>query len=495
MKLRPLPILASCALLAGCAVGPDYQRPAALRSQPLPASFAGDWKTAGPAAHLPRGAWWELFGDAELSRLELAASAGNENLAATLARFRQASAVVNIARSDFFPQLSFAGSAIRQRTSRNAVQSGHPAGQGYNYNTFTVPLEMGWEPDLWGRIRRQTEAASARSTASADDVEAVKLALQGAVAADYFALRSFDAELALVTDTIETYRRSLDLTRSRRKGGIVSDLDVSQAETQLRTTETQLPALQLQRARLANALAVLCGQPAPAFVIASDRARLAPPPAVPAALPGELLERRPDVASAERRMAAANADMGVAKSAFYPRLVFNGLAGLQSINAGTVFNWPSRVWAIGPTLEVPIFTGGRNTAQLAAARAAYDETVASYRQTVLAAFQEIEDQLAAQRFLAAQLDAEAAALVSARRTLEIANNRYRAGLVTYLEVATAQSAAFDRERALVRLQGERCVATVGLIKALGGGWEANADPAHAQLRQAPASPPPARPAS
>ncbi|MBI5821023.1 MAG: efflux transporter outer membrane subunit [Verrucomicrobia bacterium] len=473
MKLRPLAISMTCALLAGCAVGPDYERPAALKSQPLPKSFAGDWKTAQPAAHLPRGAWWEVFKDAELNRLESAAMSANESLAASVARFNQARALVDIARSDFFPQLSFNGSATRERTSKNEPSSGKPAGQAYNFNTFTVPLEMSWEPDLWGRIRRRTEAASARLSASADDVEAVRLAIQGAVAADYFALRTFDAELALVADTVETFRRSLELTRNRRKGGVASDLDVSEAETQLRTAEGQLPALQLQRAKLGHALATLCGQPAMTFTTPANPTQLLAPPAVPPTLPSELLERRPDIAATERQMAAANADVGVAQCAFFPRLVFDGLAGFQSINAGTVFNWPSRVWAVGPTLELPIFTGGRNTAQLAAARAAYDETVANYRQTVLTAFQEIEDQLAAQQLLVKLLDAETAALAAASRTQEIANNRYRAGLVTYLEVATAQSAAFDRNRAVVRIQGERCVATVGLIKALGGGWQSN----------------------
>jgi len=480
MKPHLPAILALGILLAGCAVGPDYKRPAALKSQPLPKVFAGDWKDAQPAAHLPRGAWWEVFRDAELNRMERAATADNESLAAAVARFNQARASVDIARSDFLPQLTLAGSATRQRTSRNAPQSGHAAGQGYNYSTFTVPLEMGWEPDLWGRIRRQTEAAGARLDASADDVEAVKLAIQSAVAADYFALRTLDAELALIADTVETYRRSLELTRNRRKGGIASDLDVSEAETQLRSAESQLPALQLHRAKLAHALATLCGQPATTFATPTNPAQLPPPPAVPPTMPSELLERRPDIAAAERQMAAANADIGVAKSAFFPRLIFNGLAGFQSINAGTVFNWPSRVWAVGPTLELPIFTGGRNTAQLAAARAAYDETVARYRQTALTAFQEIEDQLAAQRLLAKQLDAETAALTSARRTQEIANNRYRAGLVTYLEVAAAQSIALDRNRTVVRLQGERCLATVGLIKALGGGWQANAEAAATQ---------------
>jgi outer membrane protein, multidrug efflux system len=473
MKLRLPTIFAVCALLSACAVGPDYERPAALRSAPVPPGFAGDWKTAEPAAHMSRGAWWEVFGDENLNRLEKAATAGNESLAAVVARYQQAAALVDVARADFFPQLSFEGSIVKQRTSRNGPQSGHAAGQGYNYDTYTVPIVMGWEPDLWGRIRRQTEAAGARLEASGDDVESIRLAIQGAVAAAYFKLRSFDAELMVVANTIETYRRSLELTRNRRKGGVVSDLDVSQAETQLRTAETQLPALQLERTRLADALATLCGQAATTFSLAPDRGRLKAPPGVPATLPSELLERRPDIARAERFMAAANADVGVAKSAFYPRLVFNGLGGFQSISAGTVFNWPSRVWAIGPTVDLPIFTGGRLTAQLAAARASYDETVANYRQTVLNAFQEVEDLLAAQQLLAAQLVAENAALTSARRTVEIANNRYRSGLITYLEVATAQSSAFDRERAVVALEGVRCVATVGLIKALGGGWQAS----------------------
>ncbi len=473
MKLRLPAISLMCMLLAGCAVGPDYVRPPALKSEPLPKSFTGDWKTAEPAAHLPRGAWWEVFKDAELNRLEHAAMSANESLAASVAKFNQARALVDIARSDFFPQFSFDGSATRQRTSRNAPSSGQPAGQAYSFSTFTVPLEMSWEPDLWGRIRRRTEAATARLTASADDIEAVKLAIQGAVAADYFALRSFDAELALVADTVETFRRSLELTRNRRKGGVASDLDVSEAETQLRTAEAQVPILQLQRTKVANALATLCGQSAITFTSPTNPLQLLPPPSVPPTVPSELLERRPDIAAAERHMAAANADVGVAKCAFFPRLVFDGLAGFQSINAGTVFNWPSRVWAVGPTLELPIFTGGRNTAQLAAARAAYDETVANYRQTVLTAFQEIQDQLAAQQHLATRLDAETAALASALRTQEIANHRYRAGLVTYLEVATAQSAAFDRNRSVVRIQGERCVAAVGLIKALGGGWQVN----------------------
>ncbi|HWH71762.1 MAG TPA: efflux transporter outer membrane subunit, partial [Candidatus Sulfotelmatobacter sp.] len=241
--------------------------------------------------------------------------------------------------------------------------------------------------------------------------------------------------------------------------------------TQLRTTEAALPALQLQRTKLLHALATLCGQPATGFALATQGASGNPVPKVPVSLPSELLERRPDIAVAEQRMAAANAQVGVAQSAFYPRVRFNGLAGLQSVDAATWFDWPSRFWAVGPSLELPLFTGGRNRAQLAQARAFYHETVANYRQTVLNAFQEVEDQLANQQLLATQMEAETAAMIAAQHTLEIANNRYRAGLVTYLEVATAQSSALSLERTVVQLQGQKLVTSVGLIRALGGGWE------------------------
>jgi multidrug efflux system outer membrane protein len=270
------------------------------------------------------------------------------------------------------------------------------------------------------------------------------------------------------------------LTVNRRKGGIASDLDVSQAETQLRSTETELPPLRLERVKLLHALATLCGQPA--VEIATNETESSVVPEVPPSVPSELLERRPDVAAAEQRMAAANADVGVAKTAFYPRLRFNGLAGFQSVDASTWFDWPSRLWAVGPTIQFPLFTGGQNKAQLALARAAYNGTVAGYRQTVLSAFQEVEDQLAAQRYLEAQLAAEVAALNAAQHTLDIARNRYKAGLVTYLEVATAQSAALNLERVVVQLRGQKRVAAVGLIRALGGGWEQEARSAKAETR-------------
>jgi outer membrane protein, multidrug efflux system len=455
-----------------------------LGTNAMPAAFsgttnlpdAGEWKPAQPAAHLPRGAWWQLFADSELDRIETQVTANNQELAAAVARFDQARANVNIARADLFPQVQFDPSYSRQRTSFNAPQSGHAARNSATFNTFTASLQAGWEVDLWGRVRREVENARSQLAASADDLEGVKLGLQADLAADYFALRSLEAEYDLLVRTVETYRRSLELTLNRRKGGVATDLDVSQAETQLRAAEAELPAIRLQRIQLRNALATLCGQPATGFSIATNHLQTGPASAVPVLVPSELLERRPDVAAAEQRMAAANAQVGVAVGAFYPRVQINGLAGFQSIDASSWFNWPSRFWSVGPSLQLPLFTGGRNRAQLAFARSAYNETVANYRQTVLGAFQEIEDQLAAQQLLDSQLQAETAALAAATRTLEIANNRYKSGLVTYLEVATAQSAALSVERTVVRLRGQKLVSSVNLVRALGGGWKAESTP-------------------
>ena len=478
MKKQFFIFAAGLGLIAGCSVGPDYQRPTAIASQPMPATFGEtssmtnlpEWKIAQPAADLPRGAWWKIFDRAELDRLENLAATNNQDLAATAAQLERARALVKIARADFFPQLSAQPSYTRQRTSANAPVSGKPAGTAYTYNTFLAPLDLNWELDLFGRVRRETESAQARFGAAADDLASAKLSLQAEVASDYFMLRALEAEHALVADTITAYRRSLELTQNRRQGGIASDLDVSQAETQLRVAEAELPALELQRETLLHALATLCGQPATGFQLAPENLATSAIPNLPLSLPSELLERRPDIAAGERRMSAANADVGVAQSAFYPRVFLTGLAGYQSLSASSFFDWPSRVWAVGPSVTFPLFTGGRNRAQLAAARAAYDGTVANYRETVLTAFQEVEDELSAQHLLAAQLNAQNAAITAAQHTLDISNNRYRAGLVTYLDVATAQSVALSNERTAVQLAGQRLVAEVALIKALGGGW-------------------------
>ncbi len=459
-------------------VGPDYHRPSPTGTNAMPEKFTGSdstnapqWVQAAPSASQPRGAWWGVFNDAELDRLETLATGNNQDIAVAVARFDEARATVNIARAELFPQVQFDPSYVRQRESYNKPSDGKAQHISPTYNTFLAQLQAGWEVDLWGRIRREVQAQRFRLNASADDVEGVRLGIQADLAADYFTLRALEAEYEVLERTVVSYRRSLDVTLNRRKGGIASDLDVSQAQTQLRTTEAQLPAVRLQRKRILHAIATLCGQPAPEFKVEPTGRETNSTPLVPVSLPSELLERRPDIASAEQRMAAANSDVGVAQGAFYPRVQINGLAGFESVSANTWFDWPSRLWAVGPSLELPLFTGGRNKARLALARASYNETVAGYRQTVLNAFQEVEDQIAAKELLRIQLEAEESALASARQTVEIADNRYNAGLVTYLEVATAQNAELTVERTVVELRGQELVAAVGLIRALGGGWQ------------------------
>ena len=482
MKFFPVALLAL--VVAGCTVGPAYRRPPVQADKPLPPAFAEPgpagtnetvWKIAEPAASQPRGEWWRMFQDGELNQLEILAATNNQNLAAAAAQFAQARALATAARAHFYPMITAggtpAGDISRSRTSTDAPQSGHAAGQSYTYDTFTAPLFLGWEPDLWGRIRNQSAAARAQYAAAADDLASAQLDLAAEIAADYFTLRALDNEHGILVDTIATYRRSLELVKNRRLGGVVTDLDVAQAATQLHSAEAQLPAIELQRAQLQDALALLCGQPPMMFNLATNTLAGVAFPVVPPTLPGALLEHRPDIAAAERRMAAANANVGVAKSAFFPSIKINGLAGFQSVDAGSLFSWANRFWAVGPTLNFPLFTAGLNRAELESARAAYNETVANYRQTVLAAFTEVQDALYAQSLLATQWQAENAALQSSQQALAIANNRYNAGLVIYLDVATAQSDTLTHENTVANLGGQRLVATINLIKALGSGWE------------------------
>lgn len=462
----------------GCSVGPDYHRPTPVTTATTPAQYseavAPDgtlWKTAQPAAQLPRGAWWESFGDSELNRLENLAAKGNQQLAAALANFSQARALVGTARADFLPQITAAPGMTRQRTSGNQFSRSGTASSSVTYNTFSVPLEASWELDLWGRVRRSVEGAQARMAAAADELESARLSLQAEVAINYFNLCAVEAQRDLFQQTIEAYKRSLQLTVNRHQSGIATELDVSQAETQLRSAEAQLPAIELQRAQLQHALATLCGQPAWGFAVTPSKNALENIPVVPPTLPAELLEHRPDIAAAEQRMISANAEVGIAKAAFFPKITLGGLAGFQSFDTSTLFNWESRLWSVGPSVQLPIFAGGRNRAQLAASRAAWEAAVADYRQVVLNGFQEVEDQLAAQRYLAQEHEAEAAALKAARRTLEISLNRYKGGVITYLEVSIAQSAALSHEQTVVKLAAERQAVRISLIKALGVGWE------------------------
>jgi len=461
--------LLSCFLLSGCVAGPDYQRPSVATS----AAYTGatnEWKIARPQASLPKGNWWQLFADAELNRLETNAAAANPSLQAAAARFAQARASANVARAGLFPHLEAVPSVTRERDSANRPVNGAPAGHGSTYSTFTIPFDLGYEVDLWGRVRRTTEAARAEEQASADDYESARLSLAAEVASDYFAVRALDAEIALLQTNVEVFKRSLTLTRNRRAGGIATDLDVSQAETVLAATEAQIPAAALERLKLQHALAVLTGQDPSGFALASQPQALTGAPIIPPGVPSELLERRPDIAAAERRMAAANARIGLTRAACFPTVRLSAAAGLESVDAGTLFHWPSRMWALGSSLTAPLFEGGSLRATERLAEAASVESAANYRQTVLSAFADVEDNLAAQQLLAVEYTAQSQALQSARKTLEIANNRYTAGLVTYLEVATAQNEELAREQAVVQLRGSQLVTAVSLVKSLGGGW-------------------------
>jgi outer membrane protein, multidrug efflux system len=477
--MNPLPLMKTLTfssltlllLAGGCSVGPNFHRPAPLGNARTPDAFAGmtltnsEWKTAAPVAHLPRGAWWEIFNDPELNRLEALAATNNQQLAASLANLEQARAQLGVSQSGFFPQLTLGAGDTRQRTSENSLSHSSTT-----YSSYSVPLSASWELDLWGRVRRTVEGSRARMNASQDDLESLKLSIQSTVASSYFTMRAYEAQIHLLRETAVTYGRSLKLTQDRRAGGIASELDVSQAETQLRSAEAQIPALQLQRSNVKNAMAVLCGQTATTFEIA-DSASSSALPTIPAGIPSEVLEHRPDVAGAERRMAAANADIGVACGAFFPTVTLNGMAGFQSVGTSTLFDWESRVWSLGPSLSLPIFNAGKNRAQLASSKASYAAAVANYRQTVLSAFQDVENQLAAQRLLSSQFEAENAAMLSAQRTLDISLDRYKGGVVTYLEVATAQNASLSHQESVVQLNASRLNAAVSLIKALGAGWE------------------------
>jgi len=475
-KLGRLAALLGLTLVAGCTISPNYQRPTPLGENPIPATF-GDpaianstaWKTAQPAAGLPRGNWWELYGDPELNRLESLTASENQQLAVALANFTQARAAAKISEADVFPQATGAATATRQRTSANTT-----AKTSNTFNTFNLTANASWEVDLWGRVHQEIAGAQARLTASADDLESLRLSLQAEVAIDYFTLRALDAQAELLDKTIASYQQALEVTTNRRNNGVASELDVSQAETQLKSAQAQVPVLDLQRGQLRHALAVLCGQVATSFAVAPSTAEATNPPEIPIAIPSELLESRPDIAAAERRMAAANADIGLAKAAYYPKVQLIGTAGLESISTSNLFDLPSRLWALGPSLQVPIFNGGKNQAQLNASKAAYDGTVATYRQTVLAAFQEVEDQLATQLLLSRQLDEEEAALKAAQHTLDISTNRYQAGVGQYLDVISAQATQLTHRQRTVQLGWQRLSASVSLIKSLGSGWN-NAD--------------------
>jgi NodT family efflux transporter outer membrane factor (OMF) lipoprotein len=452
------------AVLAGCAVGPDYKRP----EVEAPAEFkeAAGWRQAVPRDALPRGSWWSVFADAELDALMKRVDVSNQTIRVAEAQFREARALADQARAGLFPAVNANASATRSKSPSLSNQPSFAVGAVNNYN---VGLSASWELDLWGRVRRSVEAGEASWQASAAQLEAARLSARSALAQNYFLLRVADSTQQLLADTVAAYQRSLELTRNRYAAGVVARVDVVQAEVQLKSAQAQLIDLGVNRAQLEHAIALLVGEPPAKFALAPVPLTVKMPD-IPLALPSELLERRPDIAAAERNMAAANAQIGVAKAAFFPTLTLSGSTGFRSTSLADLLSAPSRFWSIGGAVAQAVFDAGLRRAQTEQAIAAYDADVATYRQTVLTGFQEVEDNLAALRILDEEAKVQDEVVQGARQAVELTMNQYRAGIVSYLNVITAQATLLANERAAADIRGRRLTASVALIKALGGGW-------------------------
>jgi NodT family efflux transporter outer membrane factor (OMF) lipoprotein len=463
-------------LTAACAVGPNYKRPsapvpAAFKEPPPPAgaSPAGEWKPAQPRDDARKGKWWESFGDPALNALEEQVTVSNQNIAQAEAQFRGARAAVRLARSDFFPTVTASASVTRSQAAVSRSTPGVPTGPTTQYS---LPVDLSYEADVWGRVRRSVESSVAAAQASAADLETVRLTMHTELALDYFELRGLDTEKDLLDTNVAAYAKALQMTVNRFNQGVVSGVDIAQAQTLLETTRAQATDLMVQRAQLEHAIATLTGKP-PADFSLPAAAGLAPPPAIPPGVPSELLERRPDIAASERRVASANAQIGVATAAFFPSLLLAASGGYSGSTLADWFTLPNRFWSIGPSLVATLLDGGKRRAVTEQARASHEAAVAAYRLDVLTAFQDVEDNLAALRILADEASQQAVAVVAAEKSLTIARNRYLAGTTTYLEVVTAQATALSDERVAVQIEVRRLTAAVNLIKALGGGWNSS----------------------
>jgi NodT family efflux transporter outer membrane factor (OMF) lipoprotein len=452
--------------LAACTVGPDYRRPTTAGSAAFrePAPAGSGWKRAAPGDDQLRGKWWALFGDATLDKLEEQLAPSNQTLAGALARHLAARDQVRASQAAYAPALNAGAGASHGRPSQNRASGGGAEG-----SDFLLQAQALWEPDLWGKVRRTVEAARASAEASAADLAAVELSLRAELATDYFQLRGLDAQRALLENTVASDADYLKLTQVRFKGGVGTDADVAQAETQYQSVKAQAVDVGVARAELEHAIATLIGVPPSSFSLPPLPLELTPP-VVPVGVPSQLLERRPDVAAAERRVAAANAQIGVAAAAYYPDLTLSATVGLESKSVPTLFQVPSLLWSLGASAVETLFDAGRRHALTDQARHAYEAQTADYRQAVLAAFQEVEDRLSTLRILAEEAEVQSAAVEASRRSLAISSKRYRGGVTTYLEVLLAQTAQLTNERARADILTRQCTASVGLIKALGGGW-------------------------
>ena len=471
-SLRPLALVAMALSLSACTLGPDYQRP----DTTMAAEFkqAKGWKVAAPADALQRGEWWALYADAELNALVGRLNVSNQNLAAAEAQYRQSRALVRGARSQLFPTIGGSGGVTRAgqggtgSSTSSTVQS-QTSSSGTS-ESYSVGLDASWELDIWGRLRRNLEANRANMQASAADLAAVRLSLQSELVQTYLQLRVMDEQQRLLDQTVGAFARSLRLTENQYRAGIVPKSDATQALTQLRSTEAQAIDLRWQRAQMEHAIAVLIGVP-PSELDIAERDEIPALPSVPLALPSQLLERRPDIASAERQVIAANAQIGIAEAAWYPDLTLSASGGYRNSSFSDLISVPNRFWSLGPQLAMTLLDFGGRQAGLEQAEASYDQTVANYRQTVLNSFREVEDNLVQLRVLAEEAVVQQQALEAAQESLRLIENQYRAGTVDFLSVATVQTTALNNERTNLTLLGDRLAASVQLIAALGGGWD------------------------
>jgi NodT family efflux transporter outer membrane factor (OMF) lipoprotein len=473
-------LLCAALLLQGCVVGPKYHRP----TVDTPGTFKevtpddlkkmDGWKVAQPQDSALHGKWWEILGDPQLNALEEQVNISNQNVAAAFANFMAARALVREARAQYFPTLTAGASITRQRQPSTAT------GSATTFTEYSLPFDASWTPDLFGRVRNTVRAAAANAQASAADLENTRLTAQAELAVDYFQLRGQDALKQLLDSTVVAYEKSLELTKALYETGIDSDESVAQAETQLEATRALDTNIGILRSQYEHAIALLVGKPASSFSIAVEPLKT-PPPAIPFGVPSQLLERRPDIAASERLMAQANAQIGVAKAAYFPTLTLSASAGLESTQGSSWFTWPSRFWSVGPAIAETIYDGGLRRATMEQYRAQYDQTVANYRNTVLTAFQQVEDNLSGLRILSKEIQEQDTAVVSAERSLKLATDRYRLGIDPYLNVITAETALVSNQQTAVNLRITQIVDSVQLIEAIGGGWDSSTLPTSQQI--------------
>jgi NodT family efflux transporter outer membrane factor (OMF) lipoprotein len=470
-RLWKIPVLVSL-LCSGCTIGPRYQRPV-TQAPPALKEMAGNgqWKMATPSDGLLKGKWWEIFGDPQLNRLEELVDVNNQNVKQAEAQFRQARALVLASHASYYPSIGSTPAISQSYVEKKANHS------------FSLPAAVTWEPDLWGRVRLSVESAVSNAQVSAADLENIRLSQQALLATDYFLLAAQDMQLKVLSDTIETYEKNLQLAINRHSGGVASKSDVTLAQTQLAGAKAQSAEMHVARAEAEHAIAVLTGRQPAALEIGNSRIA-APPPPIPMGVPSQLLERRPDIAAGERQVAAANANIGIAETAYYPTLTLSASPGFLSTNLANLLTYASRSWSAGPSLSQTLFDFGRRGAALQSAEAAYDATVAAYRQTVLSAFQEVEDDLANLRYLAEEAVQEQEAVVASQEALSLEMDRYRAGTDSYLNVITTQIIALGDQQTAITILQRRMSAAVDLVKALGGGWDASTLPSGNAIRSA-----------